>query len=100
MFICLTLQEGHYYRFDREQKYDVITIQDGGLSSHLVEPNYDVIGSSSRGEGQGEELMDDALVKLQSIERSLLELSQQTLHTHDVRNRKQFVVVGQAVHIF
>jgi hypothetical protein len=33
--------------------------------------------------------MDDALVKLQSIERSLLELSQQTLHPHDVRNRSR-----------
>ena len=36
-----------------------------------------------------EDLMDDALVKLQSIERSLLELSQQTLHTHDVRDQDQ-----------
>ena len=37
------LQEGHYYRFDREQKYDVITIQDGGTHHH-AEPSYDVIG--------------------------------------------------------
>jgi hypothetical protein len=83
------VQEGHYYRFDRElQKYDHIRIQDGGpheqQPSSAVEPRYDVIGN-----GEAEELMDDALVKLQSIERSLLELSQQTLHPHDVRNRSR-----------
>jgi hypothetical protein len=35
--------------------------------------------------------MDEALVKLQSIERSLLELSQQTLHPHDVRKEEHDV---------
>jgi hypothetical protein len=87
VFTTIFVQEGHYYRFDRElQKYDHIRIQDGGPHeqppSSAVEPRYDVIGAE-------EELMDDALVKLQSIERSLLELSQQTLHPHDVRNRSR-----------
>jgi hypothetical protein len=91
VLITIFVQEGHYYRFDREQKYDHIRIQDGGLHEQqapsAVEPRYDVIGNGSSGEA--EELMDDALVKLQSIERSLLELSQQTLHPHDVRNRSR-----------
>lgn len=55
------LQEGHYYRFDKEQKYDPIQVD--------------------------EEKVDDALVKLQNIERSLLQLSQQTnLQPQDIRS--------------
>lgn len=57
LLLCCLLLDGiidwcPWFRFDKEQKYDPIKV---------------------------EEDRDDALIKLQNIERSLLELSQQTL---------------------